>query len=265
MTHYKHYQSPSVWNPCAANLLPEVPVFTQASMDRLRIQTQNAPPNMNHCHPEPYIDCEDQEPDNSYWPFRPPQSAARGYSNYPIQNSRFKLHTAAAPVHPASAALPEDVQFRPADASVIASPPQRAVEYQEFASPAPPRIASNLERSTLAALNRIFPGRAFIKIRPPWLRNPRSGRACELDFYCDELKLGVEVQGMQHYVYPNSWHKSRAEWEDQLYRDQLKQHLCKELGITLVHVPFTVPHKHVEDFIRQETQRVAVIPELAKC
>ena len=69
---------------------------------------------------------------------------------------------------------------------------------------------------------------------------------------------------MQHYVYPNSWHKSRAEWEDQVYRDQLKQHLCKELGITLVHVPFTVPHKHVEDFIRQEIQRVAATSDPAQ-
>ena len=86
-----------------------------------------------------------------------------------------------------------------------------------------PKLASNLERHTCAALARIYPGKVFEKLRPPWLRNPRTGRACELDFYNEELKLGLEVQGMQHYVYSNSWHKSRAEWEEQVYRDRLKE------------------------------------------
>lgn len=120
-----------------------------------------------------------------------------------------------------------------------------------------PRISSNLEKWTLAALSRIFANQQFIKTRPPWLRNPRTGRVCELDFYCDELKLAVEVQGMQHYVYPNSWHKNRTEFEEQVYRDRLKEDLCKQLGVTLVHVPFTVQQKNVEEFIRAELQRLS--------
>ena len=125
-----------------------------------------------------------------------------------------------------------------------------------------PKLSSNLERHTCAALARIYPGKVFEKIRPPWLRNPRTGRACELDFYNEELKLGLEVQGMQHYVYPNSWHKSRAEWEEQIFRDRLKEASCKQIGVTLVHVPFTVQQKDVEGFIRQEIQRLS--PPLAE-
>jgi hypothetical protein len=121
------------------------------------------------------------------------------------------------------------------------------------------RTASNLEKHALAALNRIFIGKTFEKIRPPWLRNPRTGRMCELDFYSDELKLGVEIQGMQHYVYPNSWHKSRSEWDEQVYRDRLKQQLCQRVGVTLLHVPFTVPSNKVEQFIREEIQRVTLL------
>lgn len=121
------------------------------------------------------------------------------------------------------------------------------------------RIASNLEMRALAALTRIFVGKTFEKVRPPWLRNPRTGRMCELDFYSDELKLGVEIQGMQHYVYPNSWHKSRSEWDEQIYRDRLKEQLCQRAGVTLVHVPFTVPSNKVEQFIRDEIQRVALL------
>jgi hypothetical protein len=115
-----------------------------------------------------------------------------------------------------------------------------------------------LEKHALTALQRIFAGKTFDKVRPTWLRNPRTNRPCELDFYCDELKLGVEIQGMQHYVYPNSWHKSRGEWEELMYRDQLKQHLCGQAGVTLLYVPFTVTASRVEQYIREEIQRVTL-------
>lgn len=121
------------------------------------------------------------------------------------------------------------------------------------------RLASNLERSALAALVRIFHGKPFIKVRPPWLKNPKTDRACELDFYNDELKLAIEVQGIQHYVWPNNWHKTRADWEEQLYRDDLKQNLCRQNGVTLVHVPFTVQQKDAESYIRQELKRIVVL------
>jgi hypothetical protein len=65
-----------------------------------------------------------------------------------------------------------------------------------------PRVASNLEKHVLAALHRLFVGKSFQKVRPSWLRNPRTNRLCELDFYNDELKLGqhLEVQGLQHLI-----------------------------------------------------------------
>lgn len=122
------------------------------------------------------------------------------------------------------------------------------------------RTSSNLEKFALAALTRIFPGKEFHKVRPSWLRNPQTGRTCELDFYSDELKLAVEVQGMQHYVYPNSWHKNRTEWEEQVFRDRLKEDACKKAGVTLVHIPFTVQRNKLDSFIREEIQRVALKP-----
>ena len=120
------------------------------------------------------------------------------------------------------------------------------------------RVSSNLKKHALAALKRMFVAMCFVMVRPMWLRNPRTGRLCELDFYCDELRLGVEIQGMQHSVFPNSWCKSRHEWEELIYRDKLKQHLCQQAGVTLIHVPFTVTANRVEQFIRDEIQRVAL-------
>lgn len=122
----------------------------------------------------------------------------------------------------------------------------------------PCRTASNIENYVLTALIRMFPAHPFVKMRPTWLRNPRTNRKCELDFYNEELKLAIEVQGQQHYVFPNSLHKTRGEWEDQVYRDRLKEDLCRYTGVTLVHVPFTVSQKDIESYIWQEIERVGI-------
>ena len=119
-----------------------------------------------------------------------------------------------------------------------------------------PRVASNLEKYALTALQRLFVGKSFQKVRPSWLRNPRSNRLCELDFYNDELKLGVEVQGLQHYVYPNHWHKTRVDFQEQVFRDHIKVDLCQQMGVTLLHIPFTVTANKVEQYIRDEVARV---------
>jgi hypothetical protein len=108
-----------------------------------------------------------------------------------------------------------------------------------------------------AALERIFPGKTFQKVRPDWLRNDRTGRALEIDLYNDQLRLGVEVQGAQHYVHPNSWHKTRQEFDAQVYRDTLKRQLCAQSGCLLLEVPFTVPHAAMETYIRSEIDRLS--------
>jgi len=168
------------------------------------------------------------------------------------RNDIYIDNTADVPTHTHRAQTPGVVQQSPWP--VVAA--QSHVQAKNDCSKA--RTASNLEKHALAALSCIFPGKPFKKVRPAWLRNPRTGRLCELDFYSDELKLGVEVQGLQHYVYPNSWHKSRAEWEEQMYRDRLKEELCVHAGVTLVHVPFTVAANRVEQYIREEVQRVVL-------
>ena len=57
-----------------------------------------------------------------------------------------------------------------------------------------PRSRENIMRVALEALT----GKSFIKIRPPWLRNPLGGRNLEIDAWNDELKLACEFQGYQH-------------------------------------------------------------------
>jgi hypothetical protein len=57
----------------------------------------------------------------------------------------------------------------------------------------------------------------------------------ELDVYIPSLALAFEYQGEQHYH--SSFH-SNVQYKQQLLRDNHKMQLCKQLGITLVHIPY---------------------------
>lgn len=62
----------------------------------------------------------------------------------------------------------------------------------------------------------------------------------------ETLRLCVEYQGQQHYVFPNAFHKSRDEFVAQPKRDQLKKALCQAAGGTLVEVPYTVKRRDMQ-------------------
>jgi hypothetical protein len=100
---------------------------------------------------------------------------------------------------------------------------------------------SKLEDQVKTMLMEITPGRAWISIRPNWLKNPRTGRNMELDLYNDELKIAVEVQGQQHYEYCPKWHPGGLkDFEDLKYRDEMKEYLCASRGVRLIKVPYTL-------------------------
>lgn len=113
------------------------------------------------------------------------------------------------------------------------------------------------EQACLEALARIFPGKEFVKVRPEWLINDRTGRALEIDLWSEELRVGVEHSGLQHYCPVNAFHKTRAEFDDQVFRDQLKRSLIARRGGLLIEVPFSVPHGQIEAFIVGEINRLA--------
>ena len=115
---------------------------------------------------------------------------------------------------------------------------------------------SKAEAAIAHALQSVFPGESFEKVRPVWLSNARTKRRLEIDLFCETLGLGLERQGIQHYLYPNGIHTSRAAFEALQERDKLKVELCKKHGITLIHVPFTVPAKDTESFLREELRRL---------
>lgn len=105
-------------------------------------------------------------------------------------------------------------------------------------------------------LESIFPGYRFPSSRPDFLSNPVTGGRfnLELDCYNEELRLAVEYNGAQHYAYVPHFHSSRAVFQNQMYRDELKRRMCRDHDVTLIEVPFTVETGRIRAFLTARLQ-----------
>ena len=98
----------------------------------------------------------------------------------------------------------------------------------------------------------------FYKSRPMFLNNPVTfgTNNLELDCFNEELKLAVEYDGKQHYEYIPYFHKSHEAFMNQRYRDYMKEQMCRENGIILIRVPYTVKNEDIEDFLLEKMRRI---------
>lgn len=121
--------------------------------------------------------------------------------------------------------------------------------------PRGPPQESKGEKECRRVMEKIFK-KPFPKIRPNFLRNTvTSGEEngdinLEIDCYNDQLKIGVEYSGIQHYKYTPFFHKNKEAFYNQKYRDEMKRVKCKENGILLIEVPYTVRLEDIEGFLR---------------
>lgn len=93
----------------------------------------------------------------------------------------------------------------------------------------------------------------FPKSRPSFMVNHVTGSQhnLELDCFNETLRLAVEYNGAQHYKYIPFFHKNKEAFYNQKYRDELKRIRCRELGITLIEVPYT-EEKRLEEYLREQ-------------
>jgi len=109
-------------------------------------------------------------------------------------------------------------------------------------------------------LERIFEA-PFVHVRPGFLRNTATNRCLELDAYNAEFKIGAEFNGVQHAVYPNPFHSTRAQFEKQRQRDALKVQLCMAHGVKLVVVPHHIQRDELEQYLRDQLHdNIAALP-----
>jgi hypothetical protein len=89
----------------------------------------------------------------------------------------------------------------------------------------------------------------FLSVRPDFLKNPSTNCNLEIDCYNSSIKLGLEYNGIQHYEYPNKWHKNLRQFKKQKNNDELKIKLCQQQGIILIIVPYTIKNDCLYKYI----------------
>lgn len=102
------------------------------------------------------------------------------------------------------------------------------------------------EEIVRATMREAFPGKTFDRTRrEEWL-----GRL-ELDGYDSELKLAFEYQGKQHFDHVPHFHRGDGQFESQQLRDTRKRELCKQNGVILLEVPYTIKTNDIRLAVRQ--------------
>ena len=87
----------------------------------------------------------------------------------------------------------------------------------------------------------------------------------ELDGYCEKLKIAFEHNGEIHYKFIPYIHKTMERFEDSQRRDALRVQLCRENGIFLLVIPYTVKYDNIQQFIIDECLKNGInVPNITK-
>ena len=91
----------------------------------------------------------------------------------------------------------------------------------------------------------------------PKKRSIFTNKKMELDGFNDEMKIGFEQQGIQHYEYVPFFHRNDiTNFQKQCERDQQKRDECKSLGIYLIEIPYTLLDIKKEEYIRAKLDEI---------
>jgi hypothetical protein len=97
--------------------------------------------------------------------------------------------------------------------------------------------------------------RPFPSIRPPFLKNPTTGKNLELDGYCPDIEthlgtgIAFEYDGVQHAKNTGMFHKGKYDFEYQCAKDKWKDKRCEDMGIALVRIPHSIAYEDLEKYI----------------
>jgi hypothetical protein len=94
----------------------------------------------------------------------------------------------------------------------------------------------------------------FKKIRPDFLKSTETNRNLELDCYNEDLKIAIEYNGAQHYVYPNVFHKNKDAFLRYVRNDSYKRRMCDAQGIYLITIPYTVKKDKIKAYIIEKSK-----------
>jgi hypothetical protein len=115
--------------------------------------------------------------------------------------------------------------------------------------PKKPKCLKKNENECRRILTNLFQ-KPFDSVRPDFLKY-KTGKNLEIDLYNEELKMGLEYQGVQHYKYTPYFHKKYEDFLSQMERDKWKKAKLKELNIKLIEIPYTVKFEDLEKYIKE--------------
>jgi hypothetical protein len=126
---------------------------------------------------------------------------------------------------------------------------------------------SKFEAMVAEEVRKLFPETIFYKCRPKWLKNTETNCSLEFDLYTHylegrEVRMAVEAHGYQHRTFPNRFHRTKAQFDQQRRRDELKVQYCRDLRIILLIVwdDKNTPSKIRNDLIHQ-LQIYGIVPK----
>lgn len=93
----------------------------------------------------------------------------------------------------------------------------------------------------------------------PWLVN-KSGNRMELDGYNADLSIAFEHNGQQHYEMDGHFTTHPNQLKRRMADDAEKVRLCRENGVALVVIPFSVPLKEIQFNLLQEFAKFPIEP-----
>jgi hypothetical protein len=122
-----------------------------------------------------------------------------------------------------------------------------------------PRCSPGYGERVCRCLFEILFDAEFPKLKPSWLVSSRE-TLLELDGYCKPLKLAWEYHGQQHYEFVPHFHESERHFRLRVKDDQIKRIECRKHGIKLIEVPYTVPLRQLESWLRVELEKHGIEP-----
>lgn len=112
---------------------------------------------------------------------------------------------------------------------------------------------------------RLFFALTFIEVREndrPRFIFDYCGRWLELDFYIPQLKVAIEVQGIQHYEHVPFFHPTVEDFEERQKTDALKRLVCDKHGIWLYEVFDELSADYAVEEIKKKHERLCQVSEL---
>lgn len=99
---------------------------------------------------------------------------------------------------------------------------------------------SSYHQAARTLIKSMFPmERVYEEVTLPGTSTQVNKKALYADFFIPNLRIVIEVQGEQHYLFSPFFHNSKKDFYLSLARDRDKKEFCRINGFTLIELPYT--------------------------